>query len=84
MSAAAPALRLAGVRLVRGAQVVLDAVDWVVRPDERWVVLGPNGSGKTSLVRIASLYLHPSAGEVEVLGGVLGRVDVRRHRRRVG
>lgn len=79
-----PALRLAGVRLVRGDRVVLDAVDWVVHPDERWVVLGPNGSGKTSLVRIASLYLHPSAGEVEVLGGVLGRVDVRRHRRRIG
>lgn len=79
-----PALRLAGVRLVRGDRVVLDAVDWVVHADERWVVLGPNGSGKTSLVRIASLYLHPSAGEVEVLGGVLGRVDVRRHRRRIG
>ena len=59
------------------------AIDWEVRDGERWVVLGPNGSGKTTLVRIASLYLHPTEGEVEVLGGVLGRVDVRRHRRRV-
>ena len=44
------------------------------------MVLGPNGSGKTTLVRIASMWEHPSSGEVEVLGGRLGRVDVRRHR----
>lgn len=76
----APALRLAGVSLVRGERRILDAVDWTVSAGERWVLLGANGSGKTSLARIASLWLHPSAGEVEVLGGVLGRVDVRRHR----
>jgi iron complex transport system ATP-binding protein len=29
------------------------------------------------------MWLHPSAGSVEVAGGVLGRVDVRRHRARV-
>ena len=51
---------------------------------ERWIVLGANGSGKTSLIRIASLYLHPSTGDVDVLGQRLGRVDVRRHRRRIG
>jgi len=76
-------LRLDGVRLVRDGQVILDGIDWRVREAERWVLLGPNGSGKTSLARIASLWLHPSAGEVEVLGGVLGRVDVRHHRRRI-
>jgi iron complex transport system ATP-binding protein len=79
----APVLRLDGVRLVRDGTVILDGVDWTVRGGERWVVLGPNGSGKTSLVRIASLWLHPSAGAVEVAGGVLGHVDVRRHRTRV-
>ena len=30
--------------------------------DERWVVLGANGAGKTSLLRIASLYQHPVVG----------------------
>ena len=59
-------------------------LDWRVRPGERWVVLGPNGSGKTSLVRIVSLYLHPSRGTVTVLGGELGRVDVRQVRPRIG
>ncbi len=72
------------MRLVRDGNVILDGVDWTVAPHERWVLLGANGSGKTSLVRIASLYLHPSSGTVRVLGEELGHVDVRSHRRRVG
>ena len=78
------ALRLADVTLVRDGTTILDGIDWTVGDGERWIVLGANGSGKTSLVRIASLYLHPSSGTVDVLGERLGRVDVRRHRRRIG
>jgi iron complex transport system ATP-binding protein len=78
------ALRLDGVSVVRPPTTLVDDVSWTVRPGERWVILGPNGSGKTTLVRIASLYLHPSAGTVDVLGERLGRVDVRRLRRRIG
>jgi iron complex transport system ATP-binding protein len=74
------ALALRGVRFVRDGRPILDGVEWRIEAGQRWVVLGPNGSGKTTLVRIASLWEHPSSGEVEVLGGVLGRVDVRRHR----
>jgi iron complex transport system ATP-binding protein len=81
---APPALRLSGVTLTRDGTTILDGVDWTVRPGERWAVLGPNGSGKTTLLRVASLYLHPTTGEVDVLGRRLGRVDVRRHRARIG
>ena len=76
-------LELRCIRLVRDGAVVLDGVDWTVREGERWVVLGPNGCGKTTLVRIASMWLHPSSGSVAVAGGELGRVDVRRHRARI-
>ena len=79
----APVLRLTGVGLRRDGRDLLDAVDWTVRPGESWVVLGPNGCGKTSLARIAALYEHPSRGTVEVLGARLGRTDVRALRRRV-
>jgi iron complex transport system ATP-binding protein len=79
-----PALRMEDVALVREGRRLLDGVTWEVAPDERWVVLGRNGSGKSSLLRIASLYLHPSEGTVEVLGERLGRTDVRRLRTRIG
>jgi iron complex transport system ATP-binding protein len=79
-----PALRLTDVRLVREGHSILEHVTWAVDPAERWIVLGPNGSGKTSLIQIAALYLHPSSGSVEVLGETLGRCDVRVVRRRIG
>lgn len=79
-----PALRLAGVGLTREGRHLLDGVDLAVGSDERWVVLGPNGSGKTSLLAVAALRLHPSRGAVDVLGHRLGTTDVRRLRRRVG
>ncbi len=81
---AGPVLRLHGVGLTIEGRRVLKDVAWRVAPGERWVVLGRNGSGKTSLLRIASLYLHPTEGTVDVLGERLGRTDVRHLRTRIG
>jgi len=77
-------VRLTGVGLTRDGKTILRDIEWRVRPGERWVVLGPNGGGKSSLCQIVSLYQHPSAGEVTVLGARLGRVDVRTLRLRIG
>lgn len=68
----------------RAGRPILDGISLSVEADDRWVVLGPNGSGKTTLLRIMALYEHPSSGSVEILGGKLGTVDVRRLRRRIG
>lgn len=79
-----PALRLSAVGLTRGGRHLLDGIDLTVEADERWVLLGANGSGKTSLVRIAALVLAPSRGRVEVLGAQRGHVDLRSLRPRIG
>lgn len=63
---------------------ILHQVDWDVAPGERWAVLGPNGAGKTTIFQLASGYLHPTRGTVEILGQRLGRVDVRRLRQHIG
>jgi iron complex transport system ATP-binding protein len=78
------ALALRDVGLSRDGRWILDGIDWEVHAGERWIVLGPNGSGKTSLVRIASFQTHPSRGEVEVLGQRLGRVNIWKLRNRIG
>jgi iron complex transport system ATP-binding protein len=80
----APAFELAGVQLVEQGSVVLRDLDWTARTDERWVVLGPNGSGKTSILRLLSFVRAPSKGTVTVLGDTYGAVDVRHARRRIG
>lgn len=78
------ALVFDSVDLVRGERLILDGIDWTVRPGERWIVLGRNGSGKTTAMRLASGHLHPTRGRVELLGQVVGRTDVRRLRPRIG
>jgi iron complex transport system ATP-binding protein len=77
-------LRFRAVDLDRLDTAVLRHVDWEVGPGERWVVLGPNGSGKTTMFELASGYLHPTRGSVDILGQRLGRVDVRRLREHIG
>ncbi|MCW3157222.1 ABC transporter ATP-binding protein [Micropruina sonneratiae] len=75
---------LAGVSIVRGGATLLDGVDWRVDETDRWVIIGPNGAGKTTLLQILAAQLHPSSGMAEVLGEVLGAVDVFELRPRIG
>lgn len=67
----------------REGTAVLDAITWRIAKEERWAVLGPNGSGKTTLLGVVGARLWPTAGQVEILGCRLGRVDVRALRPRI-
>ena len=54
--------------------VVIDGLDLEVADGATAVVIGPNGHGKTTLLRAVSGLIKPFRGEVE-LGGELGRRD---------
>jgi iron complex transport system ATP-binding protein len=79
-----PVAALAGVVVRRTGRTILGPLDWTIRAGERWVLLGPNGSGKTTLTEVLSTYLWPTRGSVAVLGDVMGTVDARELRRRIG
>jgi len=49
-------------------QAVLDEISFEVRPGERVVVLGVNGCGKTTLLRLLDGLAYPDAGEVRYAG----------------
>ena len=66
--AADAAVDLRDISVVFDGQLALDGLEWRVQPGERWVVLGPNGSGKTSLLRAILGLVAPSTGRIEVAG----------------
>ncbi len=41
---------------------ILDGVNWIVNAGEHWVILGANGSGKTSLLKALTGYMAPKGG----------------------
>lgn len=77
-------LDLQEVSVVIDGRRILDHINWAVGTGERWVVLGPNGCGKSTLMEVASLRRHPTGGRLRVLGGELGTIDVRSMRARIG
>lgn len=78
------AASLSSVCLDIGGKRILSDISWKPGRGEKWVLLGLNGSGKTSLLRLLSGFGYPSRGEMEVLGEHFGKADLRQLRKRVG
>jgi len=57
-------IQLTKVCLAYGSRLVLRDIDLQVKPGQFWFVLGPNGEGKTTLLRALLGLLAPAAGTV--------------------
>ncbi|MGH3460249.1 MAG: ATP-binding cassette domain-containing protein [Kribbellaceae bacterium] len=68
MSNAAPVVTHGLTKRFRGGQVAVDGIDLEVPAGSVFGFLGPNGSGKTTTIRMLLGLIAPTAGEVELLG----------------
>lgn len=66
------AIRVRGLRVVRGGNVVLPGIDLTIPVGSLVGLLGPSGSGKTTLMRAIVGVQIVEAGTVEVLGRPAG------------
>lgn len=57
-------LALAGVTLAYGDRKILDNVNWNIGDGDRVALVGPNGEGKSTLLKVACGVLLPSEGEI--------------------
>ena len=58
-----------GIRCMRGGRDVFSGLDFETCAGEALAVVGPNGSGKTSLLRMIAGLLAPAAGSIALEGG---------------
>ncbi len=79
-----PVLEICGLTIVRDGTRILHDLSWRVETGQHWVILGANGSGKTSLLSALTGYLMPTAGDITLLGQRYGESDWRELRTRVG
>ena len=63
------AVRLTAVRKTFGAHTAVDDLDLTIEPGTIYGLLGPNGSGKTTTIRMMMGILLPDSGRVELFGG---------------
>jgi ABC-type Mn2+/Zn2+ transport system ATPase subunit len=69
---AAPAVCLRNVSVGYGDQPALQDVDLEVATGSLLAIFGPNGGGKTTLLKLIAGILRPWTGRIEVLGAVPG------------
>lgn len=80
-SVVTPAISISGLVKTFGSTRALDGLDLVVETGEVHGFLGPNGSGKTTTIRVLLGLLRADAGSVTLLGGDPWRSAVELHQR---
>jgi phospholipid/cholesterol/gamma-HCH transport system ATP-binding protein len=84
---AANVVDVRGVRYSAGPRQIFAGLDLAVAQGSITAVMGPSGTGKTTLLRLLTGQIRAEAGEVRVLGqdvAALGRKDLFALRRRMG
>ncbi len=76
-------LEVSGVRAGYGARTILDGVDLSVPRGRVTTIIGPNGCGKSTMLRVLSRLLAPAEGTVLLEGEPLASLKVRSIARRL-
>lgn len=64
-----PVIEVDHVNLGQGAQPVLEDISLTINEHEFHAIIGPNGGGKTTLLKVILGLIRPDSGTVRVMGG---------------
>lgn len=77
-------IELEKITWTREEKNILNNISWSVKKGEHWAILGLNGSGKTSLLKVITGYQWPTKGKVSVLDQLFGKTNIPELRKSIG
>ena len=77
-------IHIENIHLYRNDKKILDDLSWHVQKGQHWAILGLNGCGKTTLLKVINGYIWPNEGKVQVLGETYGKTYIPKLRTRIG
>lgn len=72
-----PLVQIRGLRFARGSRPIFDGVDLDIRRGQVTAIMGPSGTGKTTLLKLIGGQLRPDAGTITVDGEDVHRLSHR-------
>ncbi|MCU7958405.1 MAG: ATP-binding cassette domain-containing protein [gamma proteobacterium symbiont of Bathyaustriella thionipta] len=80
-------VRIRGLRFARGERMIFDGIDLDIERDKVTAIMGPSGTGKTTLLKLIGGQLRPLSGSIEFDGEAIHSMSSSRLyavRRRMG
>ena len=71
----APLIEIRGLRFMRGAKPIFDGIDMDIRGGQVTAIMGPSGTGKTTLLKLIGGQLRPDAGSIRIDGQDVHRIS---------
>ena len=87
LSETEPLIKIRGLRFFRGSRAIFDGVDMDIHQGKLTAIMGPSGTGKTTLLRLIGGQLRPQQGTIIVDGQDVAKLNHRelyRLRKRMG
>ena len=72
-----PLVKIRNLRFCRGERAIFDGVDIDIPRGGITAIMGPSGTGKTTLLKLIGRQLHPESGTIEVDGQDIHRLSTR-------
>ncbi|HLF67243.1 MAG TPA: ABC transporter ATP-binding protein [Gammaproteobacteria bacterium] len=82
-----PKIRMRDIHFSRGDRVIFDGINIDIYPGKVTAIMGPSGTGKTTLLHLMTGLLKPSRGQIEINGEAitsLSEAGLKRVRRHMG
>jgi phospholipid/cholesterol/gamma-HCH transport system ATP-binding protein len=82
-----PVVQIRDLRFARGERMIFDGIDLDIAPGAVTAIMGPSGTGKTTLLKLIGGQLRPLSGSIRVFGEEvtsLSRQGLYRLRKRMG